>query len=254
MVRKWLYPVLATIAFWAIWWIVASNTRSQLFPTPWQTLRAFIKILSQASSWCQIGDTTYRVLAGMLIGSLSGTFLGIITRYSRLAEAAVQSVIYPLLQSVPTLCWAIILVLWFGLSGATPILAIAISVAPFFIINIWEGMKELDENLIEMASTYTRSHTRMLSKVVLPMLYPYIFAASKSSFMVSWKVVILAEVFGAVSGIGYMLWTSFQIYSIDRLFAWTLICAIILIAFDYGVFNFIERKYMRKWKPSDQKL
>ena len=254
MVKKWLYPVLATLAFWATWWVVAANTRSQLFPTPWQTLVAFIKILSHPSGWHQIGDTTFRVLAGMLIGSLAGTFFGIITRYSRLAEAAVQSVIYPLLQSVPTICWAIILVLWFGLSGATPVLAIAISVAPFFIINIWEGMKELDQSLIEMASIYTRNHRRMLGKVVLPMLYPYIFAASKSSFMVSWKVVILAEVFGATSGIGYMLWTSFQIYSIDRVFAWTLVCATILLAFDYGVFNFIERKYMRKWKPGDQKL
>jgi NitT/TauT family transport system permease protein len=253
MVKRWLYPALATIAFWGAWWAIAASARSQLLPTPWQTLRAFAKILSLSMNWHQIGDSTVRVLAGMVLGSFAGTFLGIATRYSRLAEASVRAVIYPLFQSVPSICWAIIFVLWLGLSPATPVLVIAAAVAPFFIINIWEGMKELDTNLIEMASTYTRSKRRILMKVIMPMLYPYTFAATRSSFMTSWKVVILAEVFGATSGIGYMLYTSYQIYAIDRVFAWTLVAAVILLAFDYGVFNFVDRKFMRRWKPAEAK-
>lgn len=254
MVKRWLYPALAMLAFWAVWWAVAASARSQLLPTPWQTLTAFFKILSAPASWHHIGDTTYRVLAGMVIGSLAGATLGVATRYSRLVETAVRAVLYPLLQSVPTICWVIILFIWFGLTSTTPIIAIAIAVAPFFIINIWEGMKELDISLVEMASIYTSSRFRILTLVILPMLYPYAFAATKSSFMVSWKVVILAEVLGAASGIGYMLWTSFQVYSIDRVFAWTLVSAIILLFFDYAVFNYIDRKYMRRWKPSEAKL
>ncbi len=253
MVKKWLYPVLATVVFWGLWWAAAASARSQLLPTPWQTLQAFGKILSYGVNWHQIGDSTLRVLAGMVLGSAAGTFLGIATRYSRLAEAAVHAVIYPVFQAVPNICWAIIFVLWLGLSPVTPVLVIATAVAPFFIINVWEGMKELDTNLIEMASTYTRARRRILTKVILPMLYPYTFAATRSSFMISWKVVILAEVFGATSGIGYMLYTSYQIYAIDRVFAWTLVAAIILLGFDYGVFHYIDRKYMRRWKPVEAK-
>jgi NitT/TauT family transport system permease protein len=193
------------------------------------------------------------VLMGMIIGSLAGTLLGIATRYSSLLKTAVSAVIYPLLQSVPTICWALVFVLWFGLSDATPILAIATAVAPFFIINIWEGMKELDNNLIEMASMYTHRHTRMLNKVILPMLYPYMFAATKSSFMVAWKVVLLGEIFGAASGMGYMLSIAFESYRIAQVFGWTLAFAVILLVFDYGVFNFVDRKYMRKWKPAELK-
>jgi NitT/TauT family transport system permease protein len=254
MVKRLLWQSLAIAIFVALWWAAAAYSDSQLLPTPPQTLREFFRVLSSSRGWESIGNTCFRVLAGTFIGALTGTLLGIITRYNRLAEVAVRSVVYPLLQSVPSICWALMLVIWFGLSQATPILVIAVAVAPFFIINIWEGLKELDMSIVEMASTYTRSHLKMLAKVILPMLYAYIFAALRSSFMVAWKVVILAEVLGAVSGIGYMLWISYQVYNIDRVFAWTMISAIIIIVFDYGIFNYIDRRFIRRWKPQELKL
>jgi NitT/TauT family transport system permease protein len=253
MVKKILPVLLATAIFWALWAVVSALSNSMLFPNPWQTVQAFWDIVSNSRNWYHIGVTFYRVIAGMLIGSVIGTILGIATRYSGLIKAAVTAVIYPLLQSVPTICWALVFVLWFGLSDVTPILAIATAVAPFFIINIWEGMKELDTSLVEMASIYTQRRGRLLGMVILPMLYPYIFAATKSSFMVAWKVVLLAEIFGAASGMGYMLSIAFESYRIAQVFGWTLAFAIILLAFDYGIFNFIDRKYLRKWKPAELK-
>jgi ABC-type nitrate/sulfonate/bicarbonate transport system permease component len=253
MVKKVLLTAAAIAVFLALWWIIAALSNSILFPTPWETLQAFLEILASGKSWYHVGITTYRVITGMLIGSLAGTLLGIATRYSALMKTAVSAVIYPLLQSVPTICWALVFVLWFGLSDITPILAIATAVAPFFIINIWEGMKELDTNLIEMSSLYTQKRSRVLKKVMLPMLYPYIFAATRGSFMVAWKVVLLGEIFGAASGMGYMLSIAFESYRIAQVFGWTLAFAIILIIFDYGIFNFIDRKYLRKWKPIELK-
>jgi len=128
-----------------------------------------------------------------------------------------------------------------------------VAAAPFFIINVWEGMKELDANLIEMASSYTHKRIRILGKVILPMLYPYLFAATKSGFMTAWKIVVPAEIFGATSGMGYMLSIAFESYRIADVFGWTLAFAIIIILFDYGLFNYIDRKYMRKWKPQEMK-
>ncbi len=253
MVKKLLLTVAATAVFLALWWAIAALSNSLLFPTPWETLRAFTGIFASSKSWYHVGITTYRVVMGMLIGSCGGALLGISTRYSSLLKTAVSTVIYPLLQSVPTICWALVFVLWFGLSDTTPILAIATAVAPFFIINVWEGMKELDINLIEMSSLYTQKRVRVLGKVILPMLYPYIFAAARGSFMVAWKVVLLGEIFGAASGMGYMLSIAFESYRIAQVFGWTLAFAIILLVFDYGIFNYIDRKYLRKWKPAELK-
>ena len=245
--------MLATAIFWGAWWAVSAVSNSALLPSPWQTLSAFFDIILSPKGLHAIGVSTYRVVMGTIIGSAVGTTLGITTRYSTFMNRAVSAVFYPLLQSVPTICWALIFVMWFGLSDASPMLVVATAVAPFFIINIWEGMKELDTNLVEMASIYTGSPMRMLRKIILPMLYPYIFAASKSGFMVAWKVVIIGEIFGATSGMGYMLSIAFESYRIAQVFGWTLAFALILLAFDYGIFNFLDRKYMRKWKPQEQK-
>jgi ABC-type nitrate/sulfonate/bicarbonate transport system permease component len=251
--RKTPLTILAVLAFIAIWWLVSASTHSALLPNPEQTMVALYERLTAPRGLYHVWMTVYRVFAGTILGAVAGTILGVATRYSRLAETAVRSVIYPLLQTVPTICWALVFVLWFGLHDTTPILTVAVAAAPFFIINVWEGMKELDASLIEMASSFTRKRGRILSKVILPMLYPFLFAATKSGFMIAWKIIVPAEIFGSTSGMGYMLSLAFEGFQINDVFGWTLAFAIILIAFDYGLFNYLDRKYMRKWKPQELK-
>lgn len=248
MRAKTIYQILSIAVFLLLWLTISEYYRSPLFPNPIETLYAFFMLLSSESGWYHIGVTTYRVLFGTFFGSCLGIMFGILPRYSRRAEYAISSVVYPLFESIPAICWVLVFVVWFGMSNKTPILAISAAVIPFFIINIWEGVKELDENLVEMAMTYTRNRLRILQKIILPMLYPYAFSAFKTAFEIAWKVVILGEVFGAASGIGYMLWVSYEVYAIENVFAWTLCCAIIIILFDYGIFNSIDRRYMRRWK------
>jgi NitT/TauT family transport system permease protein len=71
--------------------------------------------------------------------------------------------------------------------------------------------------------------------------------------MIAWKIIVPAEVFGAVSGMGYMMHSAFNDYRIADVFGWTLVFAIILIFSDYVVFNFIDRKFVRKWKLRELK-
>lgn len=248
MIKRLIFPVLATALFCALWWLVAASSRVVLLPTPWQAVKSFIAIFSASENWRHITATTWRVFAGTLLGSAAGLLLGLATRYSSILRAAVYTVIHPLLESVPTICWALLFVLWFGLADATPVLVIATAVAPFFLINIREGMQELDHNLEEMATLYTRRRLPILTRIILPMLYPYLFAATRSAFMVAWKVVILGEIFGAASGMGYMLVIAFEGYRIADVFGWTLAFAAILLFFDHGVFNCLDRWYMRRWK------
>jgi NitT/TauT family transport system permease protein len=245
--------LLAIAVFVALWWAISASANSALLPNPEQTVVALYQRLTAPRGLYNVGVTIYRVFLGTLLGAVVGTVLGVATRYSRLVETAVRSVVYPLLQTVPTICWALVFVLWFGLHNTTPILTVAVAAAPFFIINVWEGMKELDSSLIEMASSYTRKRVKILGKVILPMLYPYLFAATKSGFMIAWKIIVPAEIFGSTSGMGYMLSIAFETFRIADVFGWTLAFAIILIAFDYGLFNYIDRKYMRRWKPQELK-
>ncbi|MCL1886126.1 MAG: ABC transporter permease subunit [Dehalococcoidia bacterium] len=248
-----IWALLAIVAFILIWWWLSASAVSSFLPNPLQSVQALFRRLSAPRGMSHVWLSLYRVCVGTFLGAVIGTVLGIATRYVKAIEVVVRSVIYPLLQSVPTICWAMVFIIWFGLNGVAPILSVMVAAAPFFIINTWEGMKELDANLIEMASSFTRSRFRVLGKVVLPMLYPYLFAATKSGFMIAWKIIIPAEIFGSTAGMGYRVHYAFSNHMIEDVFGWTLAFAAILIFFDYGVFNLIDRKFVRKWKPQESK-
>lgn len=246
--KRALNGTLLVLSLLALWHAASSLSSSPLFPGPVDTASALAETLSSPSGWAHVGATALRALAGVALGSALGAACGIATRYSRAAGDVVQFVVYPVLESVPSICWALVFAVWFGLSGVAPVLLVAVAVAPFFIANIWEGLKEMDESLIEMASAFTRSRLRILRKVVLPMLYPYLFSALRSSFGVAWKVVIIGELFGAVNGVGYALNIAYQSYAIERVFAWVLCCAAIVVSLDYGVFSYLDRRYVRRWR------
>ncbi len=237
---------MATIAL--LWFIASKAYNSPLFPGPIEVLYSFIILSIRIDTWFNVATTLNRVLMGVLLGSLVGLLMGLSPRYSLKISRFIELTIQPVLESVPALCWALIFAVLFGLSGVAPILVVAASITPFFTINLWEGVKDMDENLIEMSWAFTRKKLRVFRHVILPMLYPYLFAAFRSSFEVAWKVVILGEVFGAVDGLGYMLWLSFSSYDITRMFAWVVYCALFIALFDYLIFDLVDKHFMRRWR------
>ena len=87
----------------------------------------------------------------------------------------------------------------------TVIFVISMVLIPFAIINMREGLENLDGERIEMAESFTRSRWRRFCLIVLPSLTPFIFATIRISFGVAWKVALTAELFGGDAGLGYLL-------------------------------------------------
>jgi len=89
--------------------------------------------------------------------------------------------------------------------------------------------------LIEMATSFTRQRWRSFAKVVLPSLYPFIFATLRIMFGVAWKVTLTAELFGGNSGLGYMINLSRQEFDTATIFA----AIIVIIAFVHSMDQYI---------------
>jgi NitT/TauT family transport system permease protein len=101
---------------------------------------------------------------------------------------------------------------------------------PFAIINMREGLETLDRELLEMATSFTRSRWREFTKIVLPGLMPFVFATLRISFGVSWKVALAAELFGGRTGLGYLFSMAQQNFDLRLV----LVVIIVIIAFVYG--------------------
>ena len=98
-----------------------------------------------------------------------------------------------------------------------------------------EALINLDKERIEMSVSFTRSGWRRFRLVILPSLYPFIFATIRISFGVAWKVALTAELFGGNTGLGYMLNLARQDFDMPLVLA----VIVVIIAFVYSTDRWI---------------
>jgi NitT/TauT family transport system permease protein/sulfonate transport system permease protein len=159
--------------------------------------------------------------------------------------------VLPFLNAFPTLGWAMLALFWFGI-GTTSILFVEVAILlPFCMINVATGLNNLDSELLEMGRSFTRGHVRLLRRLVLPMLTPYLLAAARISFGVGWKIALVAELFGATSGLGYLLNFARVRFDSPMIFATIATIIVIAVAVDRLVFAPLER-YLLRHQPSAQ--
>jgi NitT/TauT family transport system permease protein len=179
----------------------------------------------------------------MLIGTALGLFMGL----KRGVELFFDSWIMVLL-TVPAVCWAFLSVLWFGLSDIAPILTIVLIVFPFVVMNIWEGTKAVEQDLIGMARVFKADRYLMLRKVLIPQLMPYVFSSLRIALSLSWKIALVAEAFGAGDGVGQEMINWFQDTRVDMMLAWGVSFMIVMVLIDLLVFRLWERRVFA-WRP-----
>ena len=112
---------------------------------------------------------------------------------------------------------------------------------PFCLINVSEGLRTLDTDLVEMARSFTRSQTRTLGRIVLPLLAPYVMAAVRIAYGVGWKIALVAELFGADSGLGYLMLQAQIIADAAMVFATCLAIVVIFFAGEKLVIDPLSR-------------
>lgn len=248
VLKGWLYRLASILMFFILWHLSAYAYDSMFFPTPLEVGKSLLQLLGQRQNYSHIFVTMTRVFESIGIAAIIGSAIGILPRFYRPSKYFLETVIYPLFQSMPAIAWAFLAAVWFGLSPIAPIFILVAALLPQFFLNIFEGIKELDEDLMELGRSFTKSKIRIFKKIIFPLLYPYFFSAFRIGFSVAWKVVLVAEFFVATDGIGYMMSISRELYDVPRILAWISIILAIMIFFDRGVFSYIDRKTMRRWK------
>ncbi len=239
---KAMLPGAITIALGVILWKVASLFFLPVFlPGPALLAQRMVAIYSQPASYAVVGETLARIAEGFAVTMAVGTALGLMMGLKRDIAVFFDSWIMVLL-TVPSVCWAFLSVLWFGISEAAPVLTIVLIVLPFVVMNIWEGTKAMQKDLIEMGRLYKADRALMLRKVLIPQLMPYVFSSLRIALSLSWKIALVAEAFGVASGVGEKLTYWFQETRVDMMLAWGVSFMIIMVLIDLFVFRLWARR------------
>jgi NitT/TauT family transport system permease protein/sulfonate transport system permease protein len=187
------------------WWLASRQLPSFILPSPADVALASIHLVTQWSGIANILASTLRLAAAIGISLAIGGLLAHLARSVPALEWVVMRRIQPFLNSFPSVGWAVLAVLWFGVSGMSVIFVEVVILVPFCLINIAAGLAEIDAETLEMARSFTRSRWRVLWRVGLPLLMPYLIATLRITYGIGWKIALVAELFGADVGLGFVL-------------------------------------------------
>ncbi len=246
-ISRMLPGVLTLGTIVIVWQVISLFFFPVFFPGPVLLLERMIEIYGDPASYAVVGETLARIFEGFVLSMLIGTALGLAMGLRRAIEVFFDSWIMVLL-TFPAVCWAFLSVLWFGLSETAPIFTIVLIVFPYVAMNIWAGAKAVEKDLIHMATVYKADRSLMLRKVLIPQLMPYIFSSLRISLSLSWKIALVAEAFGAGSGVGQQLTYWFQETRVDMMLAWGVSFMIVMVLIDLFVFRTWARRTFA-WRP-----
>lgn len=235
---------LIVVAFAALaWQFVAWLTPNYLVPG-WPTISAsLIRLISQHPGW--ILSTAARVLLALLLSFLLGAGTASLLFFWETPSRYLLPLVR-ILMAVPVICWILFAVLWFRGTEFRIAFVLFIVSAPIFFMDLWDGMGNLPRDWLEMTRSLRPTSGQLFRSLVLPASLPGILTSWKINLSLAIRVVTIAELVGATSGIGYGLTVAQSNFSIADIFAWTLILILMLLA-SHGIVSLLERKMLR-WR------
>ena len=114
---------------------------------------------------------------------------------------------------------------------------------PFALVNIAEGLREIDQEALEMGRSFTRTRSKIFFKITLPLLMPYVMGALRIGYGVGWKVGVIAELFGGESGIGFLILRAQTVADSVTVFAACFVMVLMFWAGERLVLNPLARRY-----------
>lgn len=244
--ERYVYYALSVVLFLLAWEIGARAVISNLLPGIIPVGTEMAEIIRSGAFFEHLVHTLGRVAVGFALAYGVSVPLGIAMGWDHRFEYFFD---IPVLIgiSVPGLAVAIIAIIWFGLSELAAYSSVFILATPLIVFNFWQGTKAIDADLIRMAESFEVSRFMIIRHIVLPSLLPYLLAAARFGLAISWKIVVIVELLGLTSGVGYEINRQFQLYSITGVFAWTLSFTLVMMVIEFGVLKTIEKRVTR-WR------
>ena len=193
-----------------------------------------------------LGVTLLRLLVSFSIAMLLGCAIGIALGRNKKMDAFFDNWLVISLN-VPALVTIILCYVWFGLIESAAILAVVVNKLPNVIVTIREGTRRLDQDLLEMASSFNFSKHKTLLHVIWPQLHPFVMGATRSGLALIWKIILVVELLGRSNGMGYQLHLFFQLFDVASILAYTIAFVAVIQLIEVMILKPLDKKSLR-WR------
>jgi len=250
-VRGVLVGCVPIIVFALVWECVARMqvVPGYLFPSFSTVIVTLYGLLMSGVLLDNLASSLFRVLAGLLLGSVAGIMMGTAMGCRAVIDQSFHPIL-SLLYPIPAIGWAPLLMIWIGIGESLPIMLIFLcSFFPVLYSTI-TGIKGVDPDVINAARTLGASDLLIPVTIILPLALPDIFTGLRLGAGMAWRVVIAVEMVAMIStestGIGALLIRSESLLRVDVIIA-CLIVLLMCLTFE-RVFQYIETRMTDKWR------
>lgn len=244
--------LFAFLFFVLVWhWIAVSFFDPHILPSPHTVLNRLFEIFEIGgprghSAWFHLWRTLIRVTMVVAIVMVLSIVLGLLMGLYGDVEESMRNIL-PLWMTFPTVVVVLVTMIMFNFTLTSIISAAVFAATPYATINIWEGTKNIDNRIIQMALSFQAEKSLIWRYVYIPGLMPAIFGTLRYIFGMVWKVVVLAEVFGFDTGMGAMFRFWFSQADIITLLAYLTLFLAVMFVLEYG-FLYPAEKYVFRWQ------
>ncbi len=241
-----IVQVLSLAALLALWQGAAMLADSRVLPPPLEVLEVLLAGFENGEVPYHIGITLARVAASFVLAMAIGIAFGIAMGRSKGFDRFFDGWLV-LFLNIPALVTIILCYVWFGLVEAAAIAAVAVNKIPNVIVTVREGARALNPDYQEMAQIFQLGRAKTLRHVVLPQLFPFVVAAARSGLALIWKIVLVVELLGRSNGVGFQLYTFFQLFDVTSIFAYTLAFVAVVLIIELALLQPLEAK-ANQWR------
>ncbi|NLJ71404.1 MAG: ABC transporter permease subunit [Syntrophomonadaceae bacterium] len=230
--KERLYYIAGIILIVLGWQILSTIYNSIIIPSPLNTLEALKAMAISGELKDNIFISFRRQLGGLSLGVCFGLITGLLAGYFKRFEWLILPLIN-LLMSVPAIVFVVMAMVWLGLGTQLAIFIVGLLVFPVMHINTVEGLKSIDQDLIEMSRIYKLPLYHVITKIYFPGMLHGLIAGFSLALASSVRLTIMSELLGAREGIGQRIAIARAYLETEQLFAWVLVLLAILIAMEY---------------------
>jgi ABC-type nitrate/sulfonate/bicarbonate transport system permease component len=227
-----ILAVMSPLALLALWEITAQvgllDTR--FFPAPTRIASQFVELVQSGELLVNTWVSLQRLFFGFLLGGIPALVLGLIMGLYRPIRAAIDPLIaatYP----IPKSAVLPLILLIFGLGEMSKVVMVAIGVFFPVVINTTAGVLEIDKIYHDVSKNFGASRWQVFRTVALPGAMPLIMTGVKLGIGLGLILIAIAEMVGAKSGLGYMIWNAWQIFSVETMYVGILVISVLGVLF-----------------------
>jgi NitT/TauT family transport system permease protein len=246
--KKIVRQVIFYSALLGIWTLLAKLRvwPPYLFPAPWSVAESLWAGFADHSFWIGMAVTMKRMVIGYSISVALGMILGLAVASNKFLEQTLGGLLVSL-QSLPSICWIPLAVLWFGLSEKAILFVVLMGSLLSVTIAMEDGRKQMPKIYSMAGRNLGARGFRLFWSVLLPASLPFVVSGMKQGWAFGWRSLIQAEMIFLSLGLGQLLMMGRDLNDMSQVLAVMMLIIMLGYIVDGLIFRTMERKLQERW-------